>query len=303
MKQGKHASHGNILSGSTGCFPNLFHLFHLLHPLPLPPNELRLLRTTRGLTQKQVAEAFGVSLTSIVNYEKGQTSIPSGLPECIKKMAEPKVALTSEIDASRRPAYQLLEEYGRKRAEERAQWLSLIQEINPEQLREFRLSRGLSKIELASIVEVSPTSLFLYESGQQPIPKDLMQKIINLAPDAAITPSELRELRLSLGLSQADLADFLGLSKAMITRYEAGKQIITHILSEKILEYFQDEAKLGLTCDEMKLLRISMNLSQRAFGEMLGITKAAETQYENGRRKIPKEVRRKILAIMTNEAE
>ena len=218
-------------------------------------------------------------------------------------MAEPKVALTSEIDASRRPAYQLLEEYGRKRAEERAQWLSLIQEINPEQLREFRLSRGLSKIELASIVEVSPTSLFLYESGQQPIPKDLMQKIINLAPDAAITPSELRELRLSLGLSQADLADFLGLSKAMITRYEAGKQIITHILSEKILEYFQDEAKLGLTCDEMKLLRISMNLSQRAFGEMLGITKAAETQYENGRRKIPKEVRRKILAIMTNEAE
>jgi transcriptional regulator with XRE-family HTH domain len=53
----------------------------------------------------------------------------------------------------------------------------------------------------------------------------------------------------------------------------------------------------------MKALRISMNLTQRAFGELLGITQVAETQYENGNRKIPREVRRKILALKTADSE
>ena len=45
------------------------------------------------------------------------------------------------------------------------------------------------------------------------------------------------------------------------------------------------------------------NLSQRAFGELLGITQVAEAQYENGNRKIPREVRRKKLALKTTEKE
>ena len=272
-------------------------------PSPLSPDELRLLRTSRGLTQRQVAEAFGVTATSISNYEKGYYSIPTGLEERIKGLAEPKAAALPVFFSSHHHANQLLEKYSRGRAEEREHWLSLAQEMNPAQLREFRLSRGMSEKELANIAGISPSALFLYESGKRPVPHGLAQKIVDLAPYAAITSSELRELRLSLGVSQADLADSLGLTHAAITHYEAGKRKITHTLSEKILEYFQDEAKLVLTCDEMKALRISMNLSQRAFGELLGITQVAEAQYENGNRKIPREVRRNILSINTTESE
>ncbi len=272
-------------------------------PPPLSPEELRLLCTTRGLTQRQVAEAFGVTVTSISNYEKGYYSVPTGLEERIKGLAEPKAAALPMIADSRHPARQMLEEYSKSRAEEREHWLSFAQEMNPAQLREFRLARGMSEKELANIVGISPSSLFLYESEKRPVPKGLTQKIIDLAPDAAISPSELRELRISLGLSQTELADFLGLTHAAITHYEAGTRKISHTLSEKILAYFRDEAKLELTCEEMKALRISMKLTQKAFGELLGITQAAETQYENCNRKIPREVRWKILAIKTNEAE
>ena len=59
-------------------------------PCPPCPDELRLLRTSRGLTQKQVAEAFGLTYSSISNYERGLTPIPDGLPECIMELADPK---------------------------------------------------------------------------------------------------------------------------------------------------------------------------------------------------------------------
>ena len=272
-------------------------------PSPLSPEELRILRTTRGLTQRQVAEAFDVTVTSISNYEKGYYSIPAGLEECIKGLAEPKTAALPVIADSCHPTRQMLEEYIRSRAEECEQWLSLAQEMNPAQLREFRLSRGMSEKELANIAGISPSALFLYESGKRPIPKGLAQKIVVVAPDAVISPSELRELRLSLGLSQAELADSLGLTHAAITHYEAGTRKITHTLSEKILDCFRNEAKLELTCEEMKALRISMNLSQKDFGKLLDLTQVAEAQYENGNRKIPREVRRKILAIKTTESE
>ena len=80
-------------------------------PSPLSPDELRLLRTSRGLTQRQVAEAFGVTATSISNYEKGYYSIPTGLEERIKGLAEPKAAALPVFFSSHHHANQLLEKY------------------------------------------------------------------------------------------------------------------------------------------------------------------------------------------------
>lgn len=272
-------------------------------PAPLSPDELRLLRTRQELAQKQTAETFRVSVTSTINYENGHTSIPSGLPECIKGLAEPKAAPTPVSFASHHSAHQLLEEYSRIRVEEREQWLSLSQDITPVDLSKLRLARGLSQEKLANMLGISKSTLHSYESGRLNIPQGLVERIVKLCPDAVISPIELHELRTTLDLSQSELASFLGLSSGAIQHYEAGTRKISYTLSEKIMQFFQEEASTELISVDMKECRNRLNLSQKAFAELLGVSQAAVALFETGKRKLPREVRKKILGIETTESE
>ena len=209
-------------------------------PCPPSPDELRLLRTSRGLTQKQVAEAFGLTYSSISNYEHGLTPIPVGLPECIKELAAPKEYL---LQPGKSTARELLRRIDESRRAECEQWLRQADQVGPAELRRLRLSRGLSENNLSKMLGISKPILHFYEHGSRNIPQGLVRKILELCPDRVVTPSEITELRCTLGLKQSETGAAIGLTRNAIGYYEAGKRKISYKVSKKIMEFYREQVE------------------------------------------------------------
>ena len=209
-------------------------------PVQLTTDELRLLRTSRGLTQKQVAEAFGITRSTISCYEHGTVSIPDGLAECIMELAEPRDYL---LHPRKNTARELLHRIDESRSQEREQWLRQADQVVPAELRRLRLSRGLSENNLSKMLGISKPILHFYEHGRRIIPKGLVHKILQLCPDRTVTPSEIKELRQTLGLTQLQTAAALGLTQKVIASYETGKSKIKYNISQKIMEFYRGQVE------------------------------------------------------------
>ena len=219
---------------------------------PVPPaahaslsgDELRFLRTSRGLSQQQVAEAFGVTHSSISDYERGKAPIPAGLPECITGMAVPKDELISpEESPAPCPLNVLLQQNSQSREEERERWLQLGDSVTPAELRQLRQSRGLSLDELADGLGIPKSTLRSYEVGRFSMPKGIVEQTIEVYPYRTITPAELCSLRKALKLPQTYVAKILNFDSNVIQHYESGTRKISYELSRKLLEFFQERAE------------------------------------------------------------
>lgn len=219
---------------------------------PVPPaahaslsvDELRFLRTSRGLSQQQVAEAFGVTHSSISDYERGKAPIPAGLPECITGMAVPKDELiSSEESPAPCPLNDLLQQISQSREEERERWLELGDSVTPAELRQLRQSRGLSLDELADGLGIPKSTLRSYEVGRIRTPKGIIEKIIESYPYRTITPAELSSLRKALKLPQVYIGKILNFDSNVVQHYESGTRKISYALSRKLLEFFQERAE------------------------------------------------------------
>ncbi len=79
----------------------------------------------------------------------------------------------------------------------------------------------------------------------------------------------LRQLRTAKGLTQAELADELGVSRNSIFFYEAGKRNPDIVIFKKIADYFH------VTCDYMLGASINKTVETREIGEELGLTDEA----------------------------
>ena len=209
-------------------------------PVSLTTDGLRFLRTSHGLTQKQVAEAFGVNKITISSYERGLASIPDGLPDCIKELAETKAALLLSEQNTPRELMQRIDE---SRSQEHEQWLRLADQIEPVELRKLRLSRGLSEKNLSEMLGISKTILHLYEHGRRMLPKGLVQKILELCPDRTATPKEITDLRHALGLKQSETGAAVGLTRNAIGYYEAGKRKTNYDVSKKIMDFYREQVE------------------------------------------------------------
>lgn len=210
----------------------------------LKGDELRLLRTSRGLSQQQVAEAFGVTHSAISYYERGVLPIPTGLLECIKGMAVPKDELISpEESPTPCPLNDLLQQISQSRAEERERWLKLGDSVTPAELRQLRQSRGLSLDELADGLGIPKSTLRSYEVGRIRIPKGIVEKTIEVYPYRTITPSELSSLRKALKLPQIYIGKILNFDSNVVQHYESGTRKISYVLSKRLLEFFQERAE------------------------------------------------------------
>ena len=223
-------------------------------PSVLPScEELRSMRTSRGLTLKQVAEAFGVALSSISAYEKGLAPIPADLPDCIRGLSEPKDTPVSTEEPSPLTALpNALQQIAQRRKEEREFWLQLGHAITPSELRRLRQARGLSQQKLAERIGILQSSLHCYETGRMRIPEGLPEKIIELFPYRTITPAELRQLRHITKYSQASITEALHLKSNTLKIYEAGRSKNSCEISDKIMEFFQQRAEAILSAEETK---------------------------------------------------
>ena len=127
-----------------------------------------------------------------------------------------------------------------------------------------------------------------------------------------MTPQELTEIRTTLNLTKSDLAKMLGITPMLVGKYEKGSVPIPEKIIKSVEELMGAVQETAATAEEMatpieevaadenqpveekisdfvKNLRLSMNLTQKAFGEILGVSGASVGFYETGRNE-PKDV-------------
>ena len=90
---------------------------------------------------------------------------------------------------------------------------------------------------------ISKPILHFYEHGSRNIPQGLVRKLLELCPDRVVTPSEITELRCTLGLKQSETGAAIGLTRNAIGYYEAGKRKISYKVSKKIMEFYREQVE------------------------------------------------------------
>lgn len=102
------------------------------------------------------------------------------------------------------------------------------------QIRLWRKSKGLKKVEVAKIFGVTPETICYWESGKaQPQDGDMFVicEKLNLDPRMFLRKTTnhfaemLKRKRCELGLTQSDLATKLGYRRDTIAKWEAGRSI------------------------------------------------------------------------------
>jgi DNA-binding transcriptional regulator YiaG len=186
-------------------------------------------------------------------------------------------------------------------------------------LTSLRRRFDLTQQELAELLEVSPVTVTAWETGKsRPRPGNLAQ-IVTLrgmaqsevdealgrepAPPAP-TPAQLKRLRKKNGLTQAELAELVGVSTASVTSWEAGKTAPGRDNRRRLGELRQMSGRqmdqeLGrhpeavgaaagatggrLEPDQIRAIRKEAGLSQKEMAERIGVSVNSISNWETGR--------------------
>jgi len=186
-------------------------------------------------------------------------------------------------------------------------------------LKSIRKRFDLSQQELAQLLEVSSAAVTSWESGRSRPRKANIARIItlrNLSKEEVnealgrkrtpvrMTPDRMKRTRRRFGLTQRDLAQLLGVSTGSVTAWESGKveptgQNRQAMVELRELTQAQVDEKLGrkakpaptprakpgqtLSNEDVKEIRNSTGLSQKALADKLGVSSAAVSHWETGR--------------------
>ncbi|MHC4788263.1 MAG: helix-turn-helix domain-containing protein [Planctomycetota bacterium] len=186
-------------------------------------------------------------------------------------------------------------------------------------LKSLRRRFGLTQQELAGLLEVSPVTVTAWETGKSRPRERNLAKIATLramdqgevdealgrepAP-SSVTPAQLKRLRSKFSLTQAELAELVGVSTASVTSWEGGKTPPSRENRGAIdqisqLSPQQLDARLGRegapargaasgtgegpSPDEIRAIREGAGMSQREVAEKLGVSANTVSNWETGR--------------------
>ncbi len=190
--------------------------------------------------------------------------------------------------------------------------------FNRRTLKSLRNRFDLTQQELAELLEVSPVTVTSWETGKSKPRKSNLAQIITLRSmdqeevdealdrehiPASISPSKIKSLRSKLNLSQAELADLVGVSSAAVTSWETEKTQPSRENRKTLAELMEADrgeidarlgrverpaarapsAKGGLSGDEIRQMREQAGLSQRELAENLGVSANTISNWETGR--------------------
>ena len=115
-----------------------------------------------------------------------------------------------------------------------------------------------------------------------------------------MTNTELKQIRESLSLSKAQLAEKLGITNMLLGRYEKGSCAIPEKVEKALNRLTAAAAEAEKKAGEgdipslIKNIRESLSLNKSAFARMIGVTPAMIGSYESGKYKPKEEILRKI---------
>jgi transcriptional regulator with XRE-family HTH domain len=170
--------------------------------------ELRQLRMSRGLTQRQTAEVLGVSRSSVASYERGWHSIPAGVAAAAAAIA----ALPARRD-------ERLEAHNRGQGK-RARQRTLVERVCRVCDRTFH---GHYKRILCGEECYRQAAAHRRTGTQRRHGRSRMRTGTFRAATRSAEGRAFREARVAAGLTEADLGQRLGVSPDVVSRWERGR--------------------------------------------------------------------------------
>lgn len=168
--------------------------------------------------------------------------------------------------------------------------LGMHEVMSPAHLRQQRTQAGLSQSELAAALDVSVSAVKLWETGRRPVSggwvNELRRVLAARAPVAvpAMTGAELKGLRERAGLSQADVAQLLGVAQPAVTAWERGE--VPEARRELLREALAATKPAGAV---MRALRERAGWKQAELAERIGATQREVSEWERGAKPVPAE--------------
>ncbi len=205
-----------------------------------------------------------------------------------------------------------------------------VLDFSPEELKKLRERLDLSQQELAELIEVSPITISSWETGKSS-PRQASRERIEAVGSmdseevdealgrehvpTEIPPAEMKSIRERLDLTQAELAELLGISKGGITSWETGRSVPSRENRLALLELSgtsreEVDERLGrehmpaeMPPAEMKSIRERLDLTQTELAELLGVSKGAVTLWETGKSVPSRENRLALLELSGRSRE
>lgn len=193
--------------------------------------------------------------------------------------------------------------------------------FSPRTLKSLRRRFDLTQHELAELLEVSPVTVTSWETGKSRPRSSNLAQIITLRSmseeevnealgreqvPSEVSPSEIKRLRSRFNLTQAELAELLGISGAAVTSWETGKTRPSRENRQALMDLRQtdrDEINRRLsretpsgggapelsgtatevTPDDIRAIRQRLDITQRELADRLGVSVNTISNWETGR--------------------
>ena len=268
-------------------------------------------------SKRAVKDMLGDLPSRVRSAEKGIRSLQKAISDLSKQLAQ--ILKEKRAEAPLAPA-----------AEGAVQQARFTKRTLPA----LRRKLGLSQQQLARILEVSAITVGSWERGKARPRGGSWAKIValrntsqaevdkalgRLSAPAAMSPDEIKALRLRLGLSQKEMAKRVGVSLNSVGFWESGRSAPGSANREALAALAKatgaqvdvrpgrdrkagatksgEGADQGLTADEIREARKALGLSQKKLADKLGVSMNSVSNWETGATKPRKASIAKLLRM------
>lgn len=309
-------------------------------PSPITGAELKALRLSLNLAQRQIAPMIGISMDTYKLWEQGKKSMPDRYIAKVRELHQTVPQTDSRVLASRSK--------------------NTPSPITGAELKALRLSLNLVQREIAPMIGAPMDTYKLWEQDKKSMPdrytakvRELQQTVkevpsspvptqtrpasyrsgnsFTVKPLSPITKVELKAIREKMNLSQAKFAKVMKVSQSIYNYWEQGVRNMPDEYTERVLQIAkqvgfelsavqpaiqktapQKKIRSGArkpvsatTATELKSIRNALALGQREFADKIGISMTVYKLWEQGKRLMPDEYTAnvKLLAKQVDPAK
>lgn len=253
------------------------------------------------------------ALRDFIQYHgrRAARDVMEDLPDRVRDLRDDVRALRAAVEGMQSNVAKLMEAHRERMAVPPAPEEEVKESrVTKRTLRSLRRRFDLTQQELAELLEVSGGTITLWETGKTRPREENAARIITLREmnksevdealgrtpaEAPVSPTEIRELRERLELTQKEMAELLDVSSSSVTNWEAGRATPGRKSRHRIEELHEmspEEAQQELESarrppaevspEEVRRIRKEMDLSQTEFGEKLGVSTGTVSNWETG---------------------